>query len=99
MEANELVVWPKTSLKWAVKASKELIKVLWESQIAHAQSNARPVSRGIRNCHLRLLGNKLLGLHLDIERDLKQETASIQPSHPYTEPERPWDWLRQMEVG
>ncbi len=49
---------PKTSLKWEEKASKELIMVVCEIQMAHAKSNACPVSREIRKATLaRLLEN------------------------------------------
>ncbi len=43
---------PKTSLKWEEKASKELIIVVCEFQMARTQSNARPVSREIRKATL-----------------------------------------------
>ncbi len=49
---SEPVDRPKTSLKWEEKASKELIIVVCEFQMARAQSNARPISREIRKTTL-----------------------------------------------
>ncbi len=45
---SELVDRPNTSLKWEDKASKELIIVVCEFQMARAQSNVGPVSREIK---------------------------------------------------
>ncbi len=42
----------KTSLKWEEKASKELIIVVCEFQMARAQSKALPVRREIRKATL-----------------------------------------------
>ncbi len=48
---SELEDRPKT-LKWEEMVSKELIIVVCELQMFHAQSNAHPVSREIRKATL-----------------------------------------------
>ncbi len=65
---SEPVDMPKTSLKWEEKASKELIIVVCEFQMARAQSNARPVSR---EGHFGPFAGKPLGLQLYVERNLE----------------------------
>ncbi len=86
----------KTSLKWEEKASKELIIVVCEFQMARAQSNARPVSKEIRKATLAHL-LETFGIASLCRAKPGVKKRYIQPPHLNSLQGWPWDWQRQTE--